>query len=173
MLWYKKSNKPMTPEHEPSNHHNPLKLLEGRNYVLAETFSIRKGFFHKKARKEVLPSLYDQGITDPVVVTFCNSEKKRIKKIIQSLKKNQSASDDPWMCVVGFTVDPLKEIFEAISKMIINNDPVLEGVDGKNITILQLNAPTSNAFIDRNTGLKFAALRKGEPSHPMHPTPNS
>lgn len=161
----------MTPEHEPSNHNNPLKLLEGRNYVLAETFPIRKGFFHKKARKEVLPSLSGQGITDPVVVTFCNSEKKRIKKIIQSLKEKQSASDDPWMCVVGFTADPLKKMFEAVSKMIINNDPVLEDLDGKNITILQLNAPATSTFTDRRTGLKFAAIKKGETPNPMHPTP--
>lgn len=163
----------MVLEQEPPRRHNPLELLKGRTYVVAETFFIGNGSSDETVEEEVRSRLSNQGVTDTVEVTLCNSEEERIKEIINSLKnqKVQRASDDPWMGIAGFNADELQEIFNAISVMIIEKDPILEGIDGTNITILQLNAPSSSTVTDIGTGLKIAAIKKGEHAYPMHPTP--
>lgn len=160
-------------EEQPENH-NILEALKGTNYVVAETFLIRNGSSNETATEEVRIRLSNQGITDHPAVTFCNSKEERIKEMVNSLKRQKAlnAGNDPWMTIVGFDANQLQEMFEVISAMIIGKDPIMEGIDAKNITLLQLNAlypvgPT----VDNRTGITIAAIRKGEPAFPMHPTP--
>ena len=156
---------------------NPLEFLKGRNFVVAETFIMgTDSSSNKTLGDDVYHSLSRQGIADrPLLFIFCNSQEEQVREIITVLKGQEFArgNDDSWMGIVGFNADQLQKMFETISLMIIEKDPILEGIDGENITVLQLNAPSNSTITDKRTGLKIAAIKKGEPAYPTHPTPNS
>ncbi len=121
-------------------------ILRGKTHVIAEGFFIEQNY--------------------PGAVTLTSA-------IITSLKeqRKQKTNNDPLMYILGFIPEQLQEVFEGISQMIREKHPLMEGIDGGNITILQLNAPLSNRFIDEETGVTMATLKKGEPAYPMHLTP--
>lgn len=160
----------------PSERQNPLEFLNGRDYVLADTFIVRiNDSSDKEAEEKVRTSLSGQGITDPVTIIFCNSEEKRIEEIINSLKNKKalSASDNPWMGIVGFNANQLQNMFEALSIMFIQEDPIVQDINANNVVIFLLNAkyPTKKTLVDQRTGLRLVALQKGGSVFPMHPTP--
>ncbi|MBI4096621.1 MAG: hypothetical protein HY425_02785 [Candidatus Levybacteria bacterium] len=164
----------MVSEKDLSGHNNPLELLRGSNIVLADSFTIRtNGFPDQLIRQDIANRLSRQGITGPVTVTFCNSKQKKVEEIITSLKlkKALNAAKDPWMGIITTTTDDARALFERISVLLTTKDPITEGMDGKDITILQLNADLHNTITDMRTGLKIVTLKKGELAHPMHPTP--
>ena len=58
--------------------------------------------------------------------------------------------------------------------MIINKNPIMKDIDGKNITILQLNASAVSRITDKETGIVMGTLQKNTSAYPpMHPTPAS
>lgn len=178
----------MTTEQRPLiDNPDPLRILEGRNFVVAETYIIRRpiNFSDKTAKENVSTRLSSQGVTGTIAVTFCNSEEERIREIFRSLKlqKSLSINDDPEMIIAGFNADQLQKMFEIISIMITENekkqenekDQSLESIDANNVTILQLNAQhpindgraRSNAPIaDPRTGVRLIALGREAREYP-------
>ena len=60
----------MTKEQEPLvSSPNPLEILAGKNYVVAETFIIRRptNFSDTEAKEEVLARLCNQGVTGSTI----------------------------------------------------------------------------------------------------------
>ena len=148
-------------------------ILRERTHVIAETFLlIDPGSYGENTQIVMHEFLSLHGITYHDPITFWKSEKDRIQGMIEALKEKKARRpNDPWMYIVGVNPDQLQEMFEAIPKMIIEKDPILEGIKGKNITILRLNAPETSRRIDEKTGVTFVTLKKGEPAYPLHLTP--
>ncbi len=132
-------------------------------------------------------------MNDSVLVTFCSSEEEQIREIINSpeIQKTLNSGNDQEIIIVGFDADQLQTMFSVFRSMIIKNkeqdekDPIMEGIEGENITLLLLNAqypmtPISDRrsvlmtpTIDKRTGVRLIALEKGTREYPArsHPTP--
>ena len=155
----------MTKEQEPLvSSPNPLEILKGKNYVVAETFIIRRpiNFSDTKAKEEVLARLCNQGVTGSVPFIFCNSLREQIEEIFNSLKlqKALSSSIDQEMFIVGFDAVQLQKMFQDIPSMIKEENSIMKGVDPKIITILQLKAPENTEIVNPRSRLKFTTLTR-------------
>ena len=130
---------------QPRKEHSILSILGDRNFVLADRFFIKTPDDIREITREIIATLKEQ--------------------------RKERARGNNQMFIVGFSDKQLRRIFEAASTMVIEKHPDMEGVDGNNITILQLNAPSNNKLVNKETGITIAAIRKGQPAYPMHPTP--
>lgn len=175
-LWYNQSIKSMTSKQELSgSYNNPLEELikQRSNFVIADTFIVRNGSSEETLMTNAQRFLSNQGVTDRLEFTFYNLEEERIKEIIDLLKKQkvQDAGDNPLMLIVGFDVVKLQGMISPIETMFKQKDSVVKNINPGDITILQLNASSHMNPTTRESGIKIAALKRGELTFPTHPTP--
>lgn len=164
----------MTTEADQRDHRNPLELLRETSFVVfADAFVVRDGSSDETARNNAYAHLHKEGISDPGAIIFCNSSKNRTNEIIRSLKLQRDLSDKKGvqMTIVVTETDDLFNLGQAISGLFTAEDKTVEGIEGKNITILQPNAEDHIDVTDIRSGVRIVALKRGEPAHPMHPTP--
>lgn len=164
----------MTLKEVPQRCPDFLKRLGGTNFVLADAFVVRTNRLPDQAvRSNAQDYLANQGMDAVGSIIFCSSQKNKLEEIIRSLKLKHALNADkyPQMTIVVTKGEDLFDLSQAISGLFATKDEIVKGIDGKNLTIVQFNAPEHIDITDIRSGLKAVALKTGEPAYPMHRTP--